>query len=72
VIGASGAILGSAVVDNSLGNVTVGNCIADVVRTWTMPPPPDGSVVTVNYPFTFEPDPSPRESPTRFDVARDL
>jgi Ca-activated chloride channel family protein len=73
VVGPNGQVMGSTVAEDSMGDPSVGTCVANAVRTWTMPPPPDGAVVTVNYPFTFQPseDPAPAAA-GRFQVPADL
>jgi TonB family protein len=71
VIGVDGSMLAAAVSESTLPDPSVGECIAAAARRWILPAPPDGSIITVNYPFTFTAG-EPAPSPTRFDVPRDL
>ncbi len=61
VIDGLGRVSGSAVAEDTLGVTTVGQCIAQAARSWVFAGPPDGSIVTMSYPFTFEP---PAATPT--------
>jgi len=55
IIAPSGEVM-NAVVDNSnMGSVKVEQCIAQAVRRWSFPAPEGGGLVTVTYPFVFEP-----------------
>jgi hypothetical protein len=66
----SGAVVASTVQSTTLGNADpngeVERCVADAARRWTFPRVPGGGVLTVHYPFVFqpsEPPPPPRPSP---------
>ncbi len=53
IIGGTGTVMGSGVVENvSVPNV--GTCIANAVRRWQFPSPEGGGTVTVNYPFNLQ------------------
>lgn len=54
VIGGTGTVMGSGVVEN-VSVPTVGQCIANAVRRWQFPSPEGGGTVTVNYPFNLQP-----------------
>jgi Ca-activated chloride channel family protein len=51
VLAESGAVTASQVVSSSLTNPAVGECVAQLVSTWTFPP--GHGVRVVNYPFVF-------------------
>ena len=53
VIGPDGAVLGAGVADDDTGVASLGDCVATAARRWLFPAP-EGGVVTVNYPFTFQ------------------
>ena len=62
VIGPTGAVQTASVGSSTLVSATdadelAGACIARAVRSWLFPTPEGGGIVSVNYPFVFEPAP---------------
>jgi TonB family protein len=55
IIAPSGEVLNAAVDNSNMGSVKVEQCIAQAVRRWSFPAPDGGGLVTVTYPFVFEP-----------------
>ena len=53
-IGREGAVIRSEVASSDVGDPQMNECLRVAVGGWTFPTP-DGGVVQVNYPFTFEP-----------------
>lgn len=54
-IAPSGEVPVAAVVDSSLEDDGVEQCIAGAVKRWMFPKPPGGGNVVVTYPFVLEP-----------------
>lgn len=53
VIAGTGYVQTAAVVQTTMNNERVENCIARRVRRWKFPQPKGGGIVVVNYPFLF-------------------
>lgn len=49
-----GNVLSSNLIEDTLQNKTVKECILSEVKTWTFPKPQGGVIVPVDYPFVFE------------------
>ncbi len=60
VIGGTGTVIGSSVLESSIPVPSVGECIANAVRRWPFPVPAGGGVITVNYPFQIAAGEAPR------------
>jgi hypothetical protein len=54
VIGKSGNVVSRRILEDTMKNASVNNCILNEVSTWTFPPPQGGTLVNVDYPFVFE------------------
>ncbi len=54
IIATDGAVQSAVIGGSTLGDVEAEQCIALAVRRWGFPPPSDGGVVTVTYPFVLE------------------
>jgi hypothetical protein len=54
VIGGTGTVMGSSIVESNLIVRTVEECMAGVVRRWQFPAPEGAGIVTVNYPFNLQ------------------
>lgn len=53
-INKDGAVLSSAIAEDTMKNPQVSQCILAEVKTWSFPPPEGGTIVNVDYPFVFE------------------
>ncbi|MES3037586.1 MAG: AgmX/PglI C-terminal domain-containing protein [Bdellovibrionota bacterium] len=51
MIGPKGSVTLAQVMNSSLGNIPVENCIRDRLKTWNFPQPQGGVTVKVSYPF---------------------
>ncbi len=49
-----GNVLSSSLIEDTLKNQAVKDCILTEVKTWTFPKPQGGVIVPVDYPFVFE------------------
>lgn len=56
VIAANGSVVTSSVMETTLNNRNIENCLAQRIRRWNFPKPNGGGIVQVNYPFAFSPD----------------
>jgi TonB family protein len=54
-INAGGDVNVATVKQSSLGFPETEGCIAMVIKRWKFPKPVGGTIVKVNYPFTFKP-----------------
>jgi len=54
IIGQTGAVMSSGVMQTTLNNARVESCIVQAVHRWTFPAPDGGGVVGVNYPFVLD------------------
>jgi hypothetical protein len=54
VIGKTGQVVESSVIEDTMKNQSVRSCILYEVKTWTFPNPEGGTLVNVDYPFVFE------------------
>jgi TonB family protein len=52
-LGADGKVTSAEIVDDQLGDATVGACVAKALRRWTFPKSEGG--IVVSYPFEFSP-----------------
>ncbi len=50
----AGNVLSSSLIEDTLQNKAVKECILTEVKTWTFPKPQGGVIVPVDYPFVFE------------------
>lgn len=50
----NGGLEAPKIAQNTMGEESVGECIANKSRRWKFPPPPNGMVVKVRYPFLFK------------------
>ncbi len=55
VIGADGRVTAAVVAESTLGDEETERCVAEAVRRWTFPAPEGGGVISVTYPFVFQP-----------------
>lgn len=53
-IGKEGEVLKTNIVEDTMKNQAVRDCISSEVKTWTFPRPSGGTLVEVDYPFVFE------------------
>ena len=53
-IDGKGSVTSAAIIDNTLNDGNVEDCLVAAVRTWQFPKPKGGGVVIVKYPFDFE------------------
>jgi outer membrane biosynthesis protein TonB len=53
-IGADGQVVKAGIIEDTMKNQAVRDCIATEVKTWTFPRPSGGTLVEVDYPFVFE------------------
>lgn len=72
VVGGDGRVIRAEVPESDLDDDRVSVCAVAAARTWVMPAPPDGTSVTVNYPFVFSPADDHEPSETRFEFPLDL
>ncbi len=54
-IASNGKVTASAVSSDSVGDGSVGTCVAKAIKRWRFPKPLGGGVVKVKYPFIFSP-----------------
>lgn len=54
-IDGKGRVTSSSVIDNTLNDGRVEDCLVDAIRTWRFPEPKGGGKVIVKYPFDFSP-----------------
>lgn len=54
VIGKSGNVVNRSIVDDTMRNASVSQCIESEVGSWNFPAPEGGTLVNVDYPFVFE------------------
>jgi hypothetical protein len=54
VIGKTGQVIESRILEDTMKNSSVNSCILFEVKTWTFPNPEGGTLVNVDYPFVFE------------------
>ncbi len=54
VIGKAGQVLTSSILEDTMKNQSVSQCVLTEVKSWTFPPPRGGTLVNVDYPFVFE------------------
>lgn len=57
VIGADGRTQATTIASSDIPDEAVGACLLVRVKTWTFPPPKNGGIVIVNYPFVLAPSP---------------
>ena len=55
VIGPQGTVTQVNTLASTLGNKRVESCINARVKSWNFPPPKDGGIAIVTYPFVFRP-----------------
>jgi TonB family protein len=55
VISEAGSVSSAKVMEDSVGDPLLGECVVATVRRWIFPMPRGGGVVLVKYPFTFSP-----------------
>ncbi len=53
VISPEGRVAAPEVVESTVGNAELENCVTDRVRTWRFPKPTGGAAIVVTYPFIF-------------------
>jgi outer membrane biosynthesis protein TonB len=53
-INTDGTVLSSTLIEDTMKNKAVNDCVATEVKSWTFPRPKGGAVVKVDYPFVFE------------------
>ncbi len=53
-IGVEGNVVSSTLMEDTMKNNAVNNCIAQEVKSWTFPRPKGNAMVKVDYPFVFE------------------
>ncbi len=53
VVAANGSVVSANVSETTLNNLAVENCLAARIQRWVFPEPEGGSIVRVNYPFSF-------------------
>ena len=54
IIAPTGEVQTAGVDSSDLDNEEVEECIVAAVRCWTFPPPEDGGIVVVTYPFILQ------------------
>ncbi len=54
LIDASGSVMKSTIIEDTMKNKAVNECLGSEVKSWTFPKPKGGAVVKVDYPFVFE------------------
>lgn len=54
-IAGNGSVIASQVVESTMKNAGVENCLADKIKRWVFPAPKGGGIVVVTYPFIFKP-----------------
>jgi hypothetical protein len=53
-IGAQGQVIKDDIIEDTMKNSAIDNCIRAEVKSWTFPKPSGGAQVNVDYPFVFE------------------
>jgi outer membrane biosynthesis protein TonB len=53
-IGDTGQVLKASIIEDTMKNTAVKNCISTEVQSWHFPAPKGGGTVKVDYPFVFE------------------
>lgn len=53
-IGSQGQVIKNTIIEDTMNNSTIDNCINSEVKSWTFPRPAGGAQVNVDYPFVFE------------------
>jgi TonB family protein len=53
IVGATGEVTQVQVLESSLDNAAVEQCLVERIKAWRFPPPAGGGVVEVRYPFVF-------------------
>lgn len=54
-IAGNGSVIASQVVESTMKNANVENCLASKIKRWVFPAPKGGGIVVVTYPFIFKP-----------------
>ncbi|MCK6547408.1 AgmX/PglI C-terminal domain-containing protein [Myxococcota bacterium] len=54
-IGADGRVLAVELTADAIGDADLAQCLVRTLRSYVFPASPDGSAITVTYPFTFSP-----------------
>jgi outer membrane biosynthesis protein TonB len=54
IINADGGVLSNSLIEDTMKNKAVNDCISAEVKSWTFPRPKGGAQVKVDYPFVFE------------------
>lgn len=54
-IAGNGSVIASTVVESTMKNASVENCLAGKIKRWVFPAPKGGGIVVVTYPFIFKP-----------------
>lgn len=54
-IAGNGSVIASQVVESTMKNASVENCLAAKIKRWVFPAPKGGGIVVVTYPFIFKP-----------------
>jgi len=54
-IAGNGSVIASQVVESTMKNAGVENCLAAKIKRWVFPAPKGGGIVIVTYPFIFKP-----------------
>lgn len=54
-IAGNGSVIASQVVESTMKNAGVENCLASKIKRWVFPAPKGGGIVIVTYPFIFKP-----------------
>jgi len=54
VIGPQGTVIGAHQVSNDTGVDALGCCIAQAMRSWTLPKPTGGGSVVVTFPYVMQ------------------
>jgi outer membrane biosynthesis protein TonB len=54
LIDGSGNVMKSTIIEDTMKNKAVNDCLASEVKSWTFPKPKGGATVKVDYPFVFE------------------
>ncbi len=53
-IHSDGSVAKSLIIEDTMKNTSVNDCISSEVKSWTFPRPKGGAMVKVDYPFVFE------------------
>ena len=54
LIDGTGSVMKSTMIEDTMKNKAVNDCVAAEVKSWTFPKPKGGATVKVDYPFVFE------------------